>query len=177
MHNWWISWILRTKVMLTVGFCSPDPGRGGANLWARPQPAAGGSRCRHNQPPPPGVQDLPGTDPRLCQDFLTKGELLQRPTPSFGQAVPQSCQYCVPTVYTKATQSCKMLTDTVTVFFSTSFSSFSSLILCRCWQDWSRLEGSHRPNILMFNWWQQTSSLNARRWVPSSGYWVKLVQW
>lgn len=132
---------------VTLFFCSPDPGGGGAHLWARPQPAAGDSRCRHSQPPSPGVQDLPGTDPSLCQDLLTKGKLHQGPAPSFGLNIlsdPVKCHY-------------------------NHFSSFSSLPLCRCWRDWSRLGGSHRPNILMFSWWQQTSLPNARRWVPSSG--------
>lgn len=83
---------------------------------------------------------------------------------------------CIECVIQRST----ILSATITffVYFSASFFSyFSSLLFWRCWHDWSRLEGSHRPNILTFSWWQQTSLPSAHRWVPSSGHWRKLTQW
>lgn len=69
--------VMDFPLMLLLCFCSSDPGGGGAYLWACPQPTVGGSRCRHSQPSSPGGQDLPGSNPSLCQDLLTKSKLQQ----------------------------------------------------------------------------------------------------
>lgn len=45
----------------------------------------------------------------------------------------------------------------------------------RCWHDWSRQEGSLRPNISTFSLWLRTSLLSAHRLVPSSGHiWMEV---
>lgn len=149
-------------MLLLYTFCSPDPGGGGAHLWARPQLAAGGFRRRHSQPPSPGVQDLTGTDPGLCQDLLAEGKLRQRPPPY---------SWFSNMMLSKPAASITLFFHSL--LFPSFASSCSSPLLCRCWRDWSRQEGSHRPNILMFSWWQQTSLPNAHRSVPSSGHVLK----